>query len=120
MSLVRVSVGSAAKCFQVHRFGASITPSMEKVHCSRLTRGVGPADSTGKSLTTYWPGGTRELDALSRRLPLKPREMNPIQPEYRARCGGLGAAASPLEVRWQRRQTVSPRQAAGKAIRTAR
>src|SRR3954469_24201955 len=50
---------------------------MEKVHWSRLTRGVGPAERTGKSVTTYCPGGTRELDAVSRRLPLNPRDTNP-------------------------------------------
>src|SRR3989475_2630284 len=78
MSLITVSDGSAASSFHVQRLGSSISPSMEKVHWSRLTRGVGPADSTGKSLTTYCPGGTWELEAASRRLPRKPREMNPI------------------------------------------
>src|SRR2546423_466543 len=79
MSLVRVSAGKAASSFQVQRFGSSTSPSMEKLHWSRLTLGVGPAESTGKSVTRYWPGGTRELDAESRRLPLNPREMNPIR-----------------------------------------
>src|SRR5258708_31887518 len=78
MSVVKVSWGSSLNSFHVHRFGSSISPSMEKVHCSSDTRGVGPADRTGKSPTTCWPGGTRELDTLSRRLPLKPREMKPI------------------------------------------
>jgi hypothetical protein len=36
--------------------------------------GVGPADRTGKSLVTYWPGGTRPAGASCRR-PRKPREM---------------------------------------------
>src|SRR5436853_6416725 len=67
MSLVTVSEGSAWSSFQVQRFGSSISPSMVKVHSSRLTRGVGPADRTGKSVTTYWPGGTRELEAGSHR-----------------------------------------------------
>src|SRR5207253_3766518 len=70
MSLVTVSDGRVAHSFHAQRFGSSISPSMEKVHCARLTRGVGPADRTGKSVTRYWPGGTRELDAESRRLPL--------------------------------------------------
>src|SRR3989442_8899757 len=48
---------------------------MVKVHFARSTRGVGPADRTGKSLTVCWPGGTRELLSGSRRRPLKPREM---------------------------------------------
>src|SRR5260370_17336110 len=50
---------------------------MVKVHFARSTRGVGPAESTGKSLTVCWPGGTRELLSVSRRRPLKPREMKP-------------------------------------------
>src|SRR5712692_9209564 len=78
MSLVTVSDGRAANSFQVQRFGSSISPSIVKVHWSRFTRGVGPAESTGKSVTTYWPGGTRPVTAVSRRLPRKPRDMNPI------------------------------------------
>src|SRR6266446_58767 len=66
MSLVTLSVGNAVKSFQFHRFGWSISPSMEKLHWSRFTRGVGPADRTGKSLTTYWPGGRRPVAAVSR------------------------------------------------------
>ena len=38
-------------------------------------RGVGPAESTGKSWVTYWPGGTRAGSAPSRARPRKPREM---------------------------------------------
>src|ERR1051325_8679955 len=78
MSLVNVSDGRAENSFHVQRRGSSISPSMVKVHWSRLTRGVGPAERTGKSVTRYCPGGTRELDAASRRLPLKPLETNPI------------------------------------------
>src|SRR6266699_2442704 len=79
MSLVTISDGSAANSLHVQRFGSSISPSIEKVHWSRLTRGVGPADRTGKSFTRYWPGGKRELEAVSRRRTLKPREMKPIR-----------------------------------------
>src|SRR5438874_1932524 len=79
MSFVTVSDGRASNSFHVQRFGSSISPSMEKVHWSRLARGVGPADRTGKSFTRYWPGGKRELEAVSRRRPLKPREMKPIR-----------------------------------------
>src|SRR6266513_7863 len=43
MSLVTISDGSAANSFHVQRFGWSISPSIEKVHWSRLTRGVGRA-----------------------------------------------------------------------------
>src|SRR5258708_19859444 len=51
---------------------------MGKFHGPRDTGGVGPADRTGKSPTTCCPGGTRELDTLSRRRPLNPREMKLI------------------------------------------
>ena len=78
MSLVTVSDARAENSFHVQRLGSSISPSIVKVHWSRFTRGVGPADRTGKSVTTYCPGGTRELDAVSRRLPLNPREMKAI------------------------------------------
>src|ERR1700682_2944330 len=78
MSLLTVSAGSARNSFQVQRFGSSTSPSMVNVPGPSDPRGVGPAERTGKSLTTYCPGGTRELETLSRRLPLKPREMNPI------------------------------------------
>src|SRR5437879_12692248 len=83
MSFVSVSDGKARSSFHVQRLGSSIWPSMEKVHWSAFTRGVGPAESTGKSVTTYWPGGTRELEGAARRLPRKPREMTPI----RGHCG---------------------------------
>src|SRR5690606_32702201 len=42
-------------------------------HVSRGMRGVGPADSTGKSAVTYWPGGTLPSGPSSRRRPRKPR-----------------------------------------------
>src|SRR6267378_1311095 len=76
ISTVNVSLGSLRNSSQVHTFGSSTSPTIEKVQSLSGTLGVGPADSTGKSLTTCWPGGTRELLATSRRLPLKPREMN--------------------------------------------
>src|ERR1700685_3028866 len=48
---------------------------MEKVHWPRAVCGVGPADRTGKSLVTYWPGGTRPaFSAGSSRLRWNPRE----------------------------------------------
>src|SRR5437016_2525872 len=40
--------------------------------------GVGPAVSTGKPCSTYWPGGSRAArSSETRRRPVKPREMNP-------------------------------------------
>src|SRR5258708_22850552 len=39
--------------------------------------GVGPAVSTGKPRSTYWPGGSRAArSSETRRRPVKPREMN--------------------------------------------
>src|SRR5580658_10798829 len=81
MSTVTVSAGSAWNSCHVQRFG-SCPPSIEKVHLSSAVRGVGPADSTGKSRVTYWPGGTRP-GASSRRRPRKPREMGLIKGRLR-------------------------------------
>ena len=78
MSTVKVSLGSFRNSSQVHRLGSSTSPTIEKLHSASDNLGVGPADNTGKSWTTCWPGGTRELSATSRRLPLKPREMKAI------------------------------------------
>ena len=41
-----------------HRLATA--PWIVKLHSSSGVCGVGPADSTGKSTVTYWPGGTRE------------------------------------------------------------
>src|SRR5258708_19852722 len=80
MSLVTVSLGKARSSFQVQLFGSSISPATENVHSSSDTRGVGPADRTGKSETTCCPGGTPALETLPRRLPRNPRQRNPIRP----------------------------------------
>src|SRR5258708_14617515 len=79
MSFVISSVGSLRNSSQVHFLGWSISPSTANVHSVNATRGVGPADRTGKSFTTYCPGGTRELLAVSLRLPRKPREMKDME-----------------------------------------
>src|SRR5205809_1094346 len=75
MSTVIVSLGSARSSSHVHRCSSSTSPTIAKSHWSSGVCGVGPAESTGKSLVTYWPGGTRSGGASSRRRPLKPREM---------------------------------------------
>src|SRR4029079_17725596 len=43
-------------------------------HLSSGLRGVGPAERTGKSRVSYWPGGRREALSLDGRRPRKPRE----------------------------------------------
>src|SRR4051794_36539628 len=74
MSTVNVSWGSAMSSSQVQAGGSSTSPSMRKLQSAVSVRGVGPAESTGKSSTTYWPGGTRVGSTSRRRRPRKPRE----------------------------------------------
>ena len=64
MSTVGASAGSASSSSQVHETGSSTAPEMLNVHASSGVCGVGPADSTGKSRVTYWPGGTRVASTL--------------------------------------------------------
>src|SRR5262249_49328830 len=57
-STVTSSAGSAWNCAQ---FQARFSPDslvIANSHRSVSTRGVGPADSTGKSAVRYWPGGS--------------------------------------------------------------
>ena len=65
MSFVTVSLGSARNSSQLQRSGSSTSPSIEKLQLSSGRCGVGPAESTGKSEVTYWPGGTRPASAGS-------------------------------------------------------
>src|ERR1051326_3775258 len=82
MSTVMLSAGRALNCSHVQVFGWSISPLMVNVHFARSTRGVGPADRTGKSFTVRWPGGTRELLSPAPRRPLNPRDMNATREGY--------------------------------------
>src|SRR3954452_18032200 len=66
-STVNVSEGSAVNPPHDQDTGFSTTPRMAKSHSASGVRGVGPAESTGKSLTTYWPGGTRAESTSGRR-----------------------------------------------------
>ena len=59
MSTVTVSAGSARNSSHGHDTGSSTAPWIVKLHSSSGVCGVGPAESTGKSRVTYWPGGTR-------------------------------------------------------------
>jgi hypothetical protein len=61
--------------FHFQRRGVSISPSMEKLHSCSGVYGVGPAERTGKSVTTSRPGGGRSLCSGVLRRPRKPREM---------------------------------------------
>src|SRR5215218_348608 len=54
-------------------------PSIRSRHSSVETSGVGPAVSTGKPGSLYWPGGSRSAKSSGvRRRPLNPRETNPF------------------------------------------
>jgi hypothetical protein len=64
MSTVTVSLGSAWNSVQVQLAG-DWPPSIENVQLVSAVCGVGPADRTGKSLVTYWPGGTRPAGSAS-------------------------------------------------------
>src|SRR3954463_5610558 len=86
MSTVNVSCGSARNSSHVHETASSTAPSIVKLHSSSAVRGGGPAERTGKSLTVYWPGGTRDGSTSRRRRPPKPREM-----------GAMGASLSDPE-----------------------
>src|SRR4051794_41829334 len=86
MSTVNVSWGSARSSSHVQETASSTAPSIVNVHSSSDVRGVGPADRTGKSLTVYWPGGTRDGSTSRRRPPPNPREM-----------GAMGASLSDPE-----------------------
>src|SRR5712691_10934291 len=62
MSTVTVSLGRARKSSQVQVFRSSPS-TIANVHSSSGVWGVGPAERTGKSSVTYWPGGTRLASA---------------------------------------------------------
>jgi len=73
MSVVTDSAGSAWKSSQLQLFLSS-PATTENVQSSTGMCGVGPADRTGKSSVTYWPGGRRSGSASRRRRPRKSRE----------------------------------------------
>src|SRR5712691_7359120 len=92
MSTLTVSLGSSRSSAHVQRFGSTPSPTIENVHSSRETCGVGPADRTGKSSVTYCPGGTRLESTSGRRRPRKPREsglmrLSLARPPWRYRTG---------------------------------
>ena len=63
MSVVIVSDGSAGNFPHDRDTGSATAPWIVKLHSASGVCGVcgvGPADSTGRPLVTYWPGGTRE------------------------------------------------------------
>jgi hypothetical protein len=75
---VKVSLGRERNSCQVQEVGFVTAPRMAKLHWSSGVRGVGPAESTGKSGVTYWPGGMRDGSMVDRRRPVNPREIGGI------------------------------------------
>src|SRR4029079_593325 len=68
------SLGRARNSSQVQLRGSSHSPRIEKSHSSTAVCGVGPAERTGKSAVTYWPGGRRAGSTSAGRRPRNPRE----------------------------------------------
>src|SRR5215831_60221 len=76
MSRVISSLGRARNSSQLQPRGSSNSPMIEKSHSSSDVCGVGPAERTGKSRVTYWPGGTRAGSTSAARRPWNPRDTN--------------------------------------------
>src|SRR5437867_3469114 len=83
MSTVGDSVGSARKASQLQLCRSPVSLVTVNSHLSRSTRGVGPADSTGKSSTRYCPGGRLAVEGP--RLPLNPGDTLPIVHPFQVR-----------------------------------
>src|SRR5579863_8563101 len=72
MSVVIGTEGSALNSGQFHLRISPVSDVSVNSQSSRRTRGVGPAESTGKSSVRYCPGG--RLASLLRRRPTNPGE----------------------------------------------
>src|SRR5687768_12412121 len=59
ISVVRVVRGSDWNSFQLQRAAAPSAARSVKSHVAKGVCGVGPAERTGKSRVSYWPGGKR-------------------------------------------------------------
>src|SRR6478609_8762527 len=79
-ALTMSSWGRCVSADQVQVLRVAPPEVIENVHVDRSARGVGPADSTGKPRSRYWPGGMR---GSASRLPRNPRETIAI----RTPCG---------------------------------
>jgi hypothetical protein len=55
-----------------------LAPLSVKFHAVSGVCGVGPAERTGKSRVSYWPGGSRAAVSADCRLPRNPREISDI------------------------------------------
>ena len=79
MSTVHSRVGRTWTSSKLRLTGWRTSPSMVNDQVARSTRGVGPADRTGKSRVRYWPGGVRLASSPpgACRRPTKPRDTKP-------------------------------------------
>src|SRR5258708_40146525 len=75
ISVFTVVCGSASNSSQVHLPISEAPDSSANVQSATLISGVGPAERTGNSVVTYWPGGTRPCGFCPGRLDLNPREI---------------------------------------------
>ena len=71
------SAGSAWNAAQSQVCTSPVSVVMRNSHEPVSTRGVGPADSTGKSVTRYWPGGS--FSRPDRGRPLNPGDTMPMR-----------------------------------------
>src|SRR3954470_23619079 len=78
MSTVIVSRGRVAKSSQVKRADLPPGPRSVRSHADSGACGVGPADNTGKSRVSYWPGGRRAANPSAGRRPRNPRAIRVI------------------------------------------
>ena len=94
-----------AQSFRTLHFALECGPGVDRHYIEEC--GVGPAERTGKSLTTYWPGGTRSLNSArpttcSRRWKLSTRTWSPprkpaMREAQNGSDGGLFATSGPRE-----------------------
>src|SRR5918998_6331773 len=78
MSTVTGSRGRAWNSSHVHRADCPPGPRIVKSQVASEVRGVGPAERTGKSRVSYWPGGSRPAASADRGRPRKPRENSDV------------------------------------------
>src|SRR5271154_4745946 len=99
MSQGIVSNGSAPNCSQVHSCCSATMPSIRSRQVSVGTSGVGPAVSTGKPDSAYWPGGSRAASSADvRRRPVNPRDTNAL----------IWAPRTILTDTWRSRTVLAP------------
>src|SRR3954463_9160300 len=78
MSTVIVSRGRVANSSHIQRADLPPGPRSVRSHADSGVCGVGPADNTGKSRVSYWPGGRRAANPSAERRPRNPREIGVI------------------------------------------